>query len=292
MKGLKKILAVTVMIIIAGVISILIFAQEEAVIQKLTHTDADFRVAFIGDQGSTQEAIAVLNLIKDEGAQMVLHQGDFDYKDLPPVNNPDPDAWDKVISDVLGDDFPYFASIGYHDQFEWDGFQQKLYDRLQKIPDAKCIGDLGVKSSCTYNGLFFVLVGPGDFDPAITGTGHGSFIKDQLNDNDHIWRVCSWSETMYYMQPGSKLDKTGWEVYENCKDGGGIVATAHEHSYARTKTLINIENQIVDPEWSEPDKLRVKEGATFVFVSGLGGKSTRTQDRCLPDSYPYGCNEE
>ena len=164
--------------------------------EKLIHTDANFRVAFIGDQGHNPQAIAVLNLIKDEGAQMVLHQGDFDYDDVT-IYGGDPDAWDKMISDVLGDDFPYFASIGHHDQFEWDGFQQKLYDRLQKIPDAKCIGDLGVKASCTYNGLFFVLVGPGDFDPAITGTGHSSFIKDQLSDNDHIWRVCSWSETMY-----------------------------------------------------------------------------------------------
>ena len=107
------------------------------VIEKnLIQTDSDFRVAFIGDQGSNPNSIAVLNLIKDEGAQMVLHQGDFDYKDLPPISDNDPDAWDKMISDVLGDDFPYFASIGYHDQFEWDGFQQKLYDRLQKIPDA------------------------------------------------------------------------------------------------------------------------------------------------------------
>jgi len=46
---------------------------------KLIHTDVDFRVAIVGDQGLGPNAIAVLNLIKDEGAQMVLHQGDFDY---------------------------------------------------------------------------------------------------------------------------------------------------------------------------------------------------------------------
>ena len=67
------------MIVLAGIISILIFAQEEAVIEKLIHTDANFRVAFIGDQGLNSNSIAVLNLIKDEGAQMVLHQGDLDY---------------------------------------------------------------------------------------------------------------------------------------------------------------------------------------------------------------------
>ena len=268
------------MIILAGIISILIFAQEEAVIEKLIHTDANFRVAFIGDQGLGPNSVAVLNLIKDENAQMVLHQGDFDYND-------DPDAWDKQISNVLGDDFPYFGTIGEHDQLKWNEYQQKLHDRLKKNPDAQCIGDLGVKSSCTYKGLHFIQVGPG-----IKGSEHGSFIENQLNNNDHIWSVCSWAMNMTDMQTGKKSNKTGWEVYENCKNAGAIIATGHEHVYSRTKTLIDIENQVVDPEWSERNKLRIKEDSTFVFVSGIGGKDIRPQERCLPLSYPYGCNGE
>ena len=247
---------------------------------KLIHTDTNFRVAFIGDQGLDSNAIAVLNLIKDEGAQMVLHQGDLDYED-------NPDAWDKMISNVLGDDFPYFVSIGSHDKLKWDEYQQKLYDRLKKIPDAKCTGDLGVKSSCIYKGLYFIQVGPG-----LKGSGHSAFIESQLNNNDHIWRICSWAKNMTEMQLGQKANVAGWEVYENCKNHGAIIATAHEHTYSRTKTLIDIENQIIDAQWSEPDKLRVKENSTFVFVSGIGGESIRNQDRCLPFSYPYGCNGE
>ena len=248
--------------------------------EKIIHTDVDFRVAFIGDQGLNSNSIAVLNLIKDEGAQMVLHQGDFDYED-------DPDAWDKMISNVLGDDFPYFGTVGFHDKLKWNEYQKKLDDRLRKNPDVNCIGDLGVKSSCIYKGLYFIQVSPG-----LIGTGHSSFIENQLNNNDHIWRVCSWAKVMHDMQLGQKEDTAGWEVYENCKNGGAIIATGHEHSYHRTKTLIDIENQIVDPEWSDPDKLRVQEGSTFVFISGIGGHSIRDQDRCLPTSYPYGCNGE
>ena len=55
----------------------------DGLIDELIHTDTNFRVAFIGDQGLDSNAIAVLNLIKDEGAQMVLHQGDLDYEDNP-----------------------------------------------------------------------------------------------------------------------------------------------------------------------------------------------------------------
>ena len=42
--------------------------------ENLISADADLRVAFIGDQSISEGAIAVLNLIKDEGADMVLHQ--------------------------------------------------------------------------------------------------------------------------------------------------------------------------------------------------------------------------
>ena len=250
--------------------------------EKLIHTDADLRVAFIGDQGLGLNAIAVLNLIKDEGAQMVLHQGDFDYED-------DPEAWDKQITNVLGSDFPYFASIGGHDSPKWDEYQQKLYDRLKKNPDAKCIGDFGVKSFCTYKGLFFILASPAM--DLIRETGFSSFIENQLNNNDHLWRVCSWHHEMIAVQNQPEPNETGLEIYESCKDGGAIIANGHWHYYARSQTLINFENQIVDPEWLEPNKLRVKEGATFTFISGLGGINIGPQVPCLP-SPVKGCNVE
>ncbi len=83
-------------------------------------------VAFIGDQGSGKNARAVLEMIKAQGADMVLHQGDLDYKD-------NPDAWDGLITEVLGDSFPYFVSVGNHDDDDWygdRGYQAKLRARL------------------------------------------------------------------------------------------------------------------------------------------------------------------
>lgn len=163
-------------------------------------TPPNFKVAFIGDQGHNENAIAVLQLIKDEGAQMVLHQGDFDY-----LWNPN--DWDDRINSVLGDDFPYFASIGNEDKQVWDplfkdkrqqtidkkpwehvikdkryttsGYQLKLTERLAKISNATCTGDIGVKSSCNYQGLFFINSGVG-----VMGSGHDTFIKDELSKND------------------------------------------------------------------------------------------------------------
>ena len=78
--------------------------------EKLIQTEPNLRVAFIGDQGITPSSIAVLNMIKDEGAQMVLHQGDL-YYEIDYRDTVDPDAWDKMITDVLGNDFPYFPVV-------------------------------------------------------------------------------------------------------------------------------------------------------------------------------------
>ncbi len=246
-------------------------------------TSPNFKVAIIGDQGLGTNAVAVLNLIKNESVQMVLHQGDFEY-----TNNPT--AWDNQISNILGADFPYFASIGNHDVKTWsgpEGYQQKLYQRLNKTPGANCTGDLGVKATCTYQGLFVILSGAGTM-----GSGHDTYIKNELANDSHVWRICSWHKNMNQMQVGTKGNDTGWAVYETCQEEGAIILTGHEHSYERTKTLINVSNQTVDPTWSDPFNVRVAQNATFVVVSGLGGKSIRSQSRCLPKTPPYGCKGE
>ncbi len=237
-------------------------------------------VAFIADQDSDRDAQAVLELIRDEGADMVLHQGDFDYDD-------DPNAWDQLITDVLGSDFPYFASIGNHDEEEWSGYQAKLLARLARVPEATCTGDYGVNSACTFNGLFFILSGVDAL-----GSNHDTYIRDELAQTDSVWRICSWHKNMEAMQIGGKDDDTGWGVYEECRIGGAIIVTGHEHSYSRTKTLISIQNQTIDPAWPLPDEVRIAPGSTFVVVSGLGGTSIRHQKRCLPATPPFGCNGE
>jgi len=247
------------------------------------HTPPNFKVAFIGDQALREGAGKVLKLIRDEGAHMVLHQGDFDYA-------ADPDAWEALIGDILGESFPYFASVGNHDVIAWErpkGYRQKLLDRVSRIPQALCTGDYGVNGACTYQGLFFILSGAGTL-----GGGHAAFIKDQLALTDSTWSICSWHRVQSAMQIGGSSDQAGWDPYEECRKEGAIIATAHTHNYARTKTLTNIETQAVNPLWPEADLLGVYEGSTFVFVSGLGGKSIANQTRCFPATPPYGCKGE
>jgi len=275
----------------------IIFEKEEILVFDNSIPVEEFRVAFIADQGYGPHSVAVLNLIKHEETDLVLHQGDFDYID-------NPEKWDAQISSVLGNDFPYFASIGNHDvkawgtiiplpqpipdlQLNWGGgYQEKLENRLEKNPEIECVGKLGIESVCSYNNLLFVTVAPG-----IRDGEYDHYIDKQMSDSNFNWKICSWHLNMNAMQIGKKQDETGWEVYDACKRNGAMVVSGHDHSYARTKTLIDFKQQMVDPDWPKSDDLRLKQGSSFVIVSGLGGHSIRSQEKCFLTSENNECND-
>lgn len=221
------------------------------------------KVAFIGDQGRADGARATLRLIKAEGAEVVFHQGDFDYAD-------DPEAWDSLISEVLGPSFPYFASVGNHDIKAWPGYQQKLAARLKKISGASCDGDLGALSTCRYRGLVFLLMGV----DLMKDNDYPGYIRKQLAAEPSPWKICSWHIPHYLMQVGDKKNTVDWGIYEECRNAGAIIATGHEHSYSRTKLMKEFSTQQAA---SDANPLRLEKGRTFAFVSGLGGESIRPQ---------------
>lgn len=230
-------------------------------------TIPNLKVAFIGDQGANSNTQAVMKLIKAEAAQFVIILGDFDYSS-------DPDKWDANLTSGLGADFPVFAAAGNHDVPAWPDYQKKLTTRLAKIAGAKCTGEYGTKSSCTYLGLFFVLSGVGT-----TGSGHEVYLKDQLAADKSLWRVCAWHKNQHDMQVGGKGDEVGWTAYQTCQNGGALVMTGHEHSYSRTKNLNAVGDRAKGHgAFGDLTKLVVKTGApgaNFVTVSGLGGVERR-----------------
>jgi hypothetical protein len=233
-------------------------------------TVPNLKVAFLGDQGANSNTAAVLKQVKAEGAQFLIILGDFDYRD-------DPNLWDSTLTANLGADFPVFAAAGNHDVPKWPDYKTKLEGRLAKITGAKCSGEYGVKASCNYLGLFFVLSGVGTI-----GTGHEAYIKDALTTDKSIWRVCAWHKNQHDMQIGGKSDEVGWTAYQTCQNNGALIMTGHEHSYSRTKTLNALGDRAKGHgAFGEFAKLVVKQGApgnTFVTVSGLGGVDIRDHE--------------
>jgi Calcineurin-like phosphoesterase len=258
-------------------------------------TDANLKVAFIGDSGYGTDFDAVLTLIKNERADMVLHQGDFDYAH-------DADGFFAKIDAIMGPNFPYLAAVGNHDIASWntgcgdpDGcYAQLLKDRMARIGIAPDHPDLNDQMySVTYRGLKIVFAGQ---ERWAGDTMYAPYIHSQLATEAHVWKICSWHKNQNAMQLGNKGDEMGWGVYETCKNHGAIVATGHEHSYGRTRTLTNMRSLTVDAVQHPPvagvpgnsNQLLVEPGRSFVFVSGLGGHTMRNQERCTPFTYPYG----
>ena len=236
-------------------------------------TPPNLTIAFIGDQGLGTTSLAVLNLIRSEGADAVVHSGDFDYADNPA-------AWDAQINAVLGPDFPYFASIGNHDTSRFlgpGGYQEFLAARMNRlgIPWAD---NLGVQCNFVYAGIHFVLTGAGT-----SGSGHDTYIRNVFAASGSPWRISSWHKDQHLLQPEGKSDETGWGVYEESRRAGAIIATGHAHAYSRTHLLSSMQNQVIastsnmleiarDDPATLPD-----EGRSFAFVSGLGGRDIRSQ---------------
>lgn len=243
---------------------------------------AEVKVAFIGDSGNGSAFGKVLDLVKAEQVDGVVHNGDFDY-------GLDPDGFFATVDGKLGASFPYFASVGNHDAPAWDSYAPYVTAHAQAagvaFDDANLLDE---KFAFMWKGIHFVFVGQNGKNAEFT-----QFIDDQFQgSSESAWRVCGWHKNQKAMQIGGKGDEMGWGVYESCRAKGAIVTTGHEHSYERTKTLTNMTDQIVDPACSDPNKVCVAPGKTFAVVSGLGGVGIRDQERCLPTTPPYGCKGE
>ncbi len=241
----------------------------------------NLKVAFIGDSENGANFKKVLGLIKSENADFMIHEGDFDY-------GSDPTAFFATVDAEMGASYPYFAAVGNHDASAWSGYSQHLKDHL--TANGVTLDDpdmLDQKYSFEYMGLKLVFVGENG-----KNTEFAQYVDDQLTPDQHLWRICNWHKNQKSMQVGGKSDEMGWGVYENCKKAGAIIGTGHEHSYERTKTLSDMQNQVVDTNCSDPKALCVGPDRTFAFVSGLGGNSVRPQLLCLPATYPYGCKGE
>ena len=222
--------------------------------------ESGLKVAFFGDQSLGTSPRAVLDLIRQEQADLLVILGDFDYED-------DPEAWLGQLEGGLGEDFPWLAVGGNHDLLKWSEYQPMIERKLAQIPGIECVGVAGHQQSCSYRGIHFVLSRVGT-----SGSGHEDFIRDELAASNHVWKICGWHKNQRGMQLGSKGDEVGWRAYQECQNAGAIITTGHEHSYGRTLTMSNIGDASAEHgAFGDWDSVEVGAGKTFVVVAGMGG---------------------
>lgn len=238
--------------------------------RSLVETQEKLSVAFLGDHGTGNDARRVLELLKSEGVELILSQGDLGYESSP-------EAFERLLHETLGPDFPFFASLGNHDRRDWRRYRDLMEARARRIPELRCEGEIGIKAACSYKGLFFITsaVRIFFFD---ADSFHANFMREQLSRTGSRWRICSWHLNQAAMQVGAKEDEAGWQVYEACRKGGAIIMTAHEHSYARSHLISKFSDRPAVAS-RDPAEVNVAPGQSLAIVSGLAGRSARPQLR-------------
>lgn len=230
------------------------------------------KVAFIGDQGTDENAQAVLQLIAAENTELLLIQGDLGYEQNTAL------IWEDNLNQILGANFPVLVTIGNHENFEWPKYKNFAKDRINRIPELSCEGDIGVKAFCRYKGIEVVQVAQSisEVPGVLPNDEYDAYIRSTFKMSKAQWRVCSWHKNQAKMQVGNQPDHTGWGVYQACLNSGGLVATAHEHSYSRTFLMSSFENQSVK---HRNNRMEIRRGESIAFVSGMGGRPIRPQRR-------------
>lgn len=244
--------------------------------QQTTEPSQAVTVAFLADGGMTEESRAVLDLIHDEGADVLVHSGDFDYQQ-------DPDEFSAMLNATLGPDFPVVPAIGNHDIYTWAGYQSHLRDRVNRSEELRCSGDLGLESTCTYKSLTVVStsdevcsIPSGDDEkyPAACGDYESyhpeQYIREKFDETGTTWRVCSWHYPSHDYQVG---DKSGVPppAYDTCRAAGAqFVATGHNHAYARTYPMTSFENHRIG---ATTPPYTLGNGQTMALVTGASGRS-------------------
>ncbi len=236
-------------------------------------TPVNLMIAFFGDQGLDEDATDVLNLVASEGAEAVIHLGDFDYVSSP-------SRWDELITDQLGETFPYFSVLGNHDAVSFsmaNGYQTKIWQRLNRTSLAsQCRGDIGYSYVCSFKGITFALTNPGLFQSSAEAA---AFTKSAFDSFGGIWRIAGWHYVQTLYQVESQPNLAGYEIYEQSLASGAVIMTAHMHNYARSKAMSRVGNnpEVAASSFSlDTDQSIIKPGQTVITVTGTGGYSIRS----------------
>lgn len=250
-------------------------------------------IAYIGDVGLESTTAALYDLIAREGAQAIVIQGDLDYADSP-------SRFSDMLDQHFNDSVAVYPVAGNHDvqSTAWPGYSAAIVERWQRAGvDGSCAGLAGEAHTCSFKGILLVQVAPGiwdsrDSDPGAAAT---AYLRSEFTRyaGTTRWFVGSWHKNQREMQTGRKASETGWGVYEACREAGALIATGHEHSYARTFLLSSFSEQILaNLSWNATASfLPLSPGNSLAFCNGLGGRSVRGNERCgLETSCPWFAN--
>jgi hypothetical protein len=218
------------------------------------------KIAILWDQSSnSSDSQKCLQMVKSEWAELIIHNWDFNYNW---------DARDKMATKYLWANFPIIWTVWNHDIGKW-WWYAKMLERRANASGLKCSWWLYWKKTvCDYKSVRIVTAGPW-----FSGWGNASFIRDAFKNDNHPWRICHWHYTMPELQTNSKKSRTIWrDIFEAARENWCITTIGHEHAYARTHLLSNMQAQTV--VWSNSPYL-IKPWQIIHLLVWSSGKRLR-----------------
>ena len=271
-------------------------------ITRQSTTDPNFKIAIVGAQQALSldrdqsEQKRVLDLVRSESAQALILLGDLRQSSC----NSDFLSWKLMMEQKLPQNFPIFAVPGRSEwqgncrsEVGWEKYRVYLTERLKNMSQVNCVTSPGsIVSKCSIKGLDIFLSGYGSIDGQSDESAARSFFNEALLESESLWKICGWARPRPEMQLGSTNAISdgfvSWVPYELCKNNGAIIISGHEQSYARTKTLSNMQYLVPDSMCQSDTSCRdgkeawVGKGRSFATVVGTGGScDRRPQLRCL-----------
>jgi hypothetical protein len=224
------------------------------------------KIAMIADAGLNEASKRVLQLVKDEQCDMVLHSGDLDYQG-------NAEGFFRSVDEILGPKFPYFATMGNYEAkrgmgraVAWEAYYTRLKDRLVGIDGLHCSVISMRNLACAYQGVSFVTssIGvnssrlgcvpvcllawsnhrrPPSLDLKELRAAQTSLWGSKDKPFVPLWRFCSWHLPLVDFQVGFR-EGVPWmsspeltSAYENCRMRGAAILTGHEHYYVRSHSI-------------------------------------------------------
>lgn len=236
-------------------------------------SSSKIKIAFTGDQGLTNDTKRSLTMVREEGAEAFVILGDFDYQDKP-------ETWKSMLEVYLGTNFPVIPVVGNHEENAWTGYSAVIQEKISQLPKGMCsfatTSDIGLHYTCVLGPVSLVMSAPDIQIPQAKKIDSVSFMKKELAKTDTAWKLCAWHKPHRDMQLGALRDDISWDLYTTCQNAGAYILMGHDHTYARTKTMLDFQNRIYATSTSE-DVVLLGKGFSGAVIAGLGGRSLHSR---------------
>lgn len=225
-------------------------------------------VADIGHPGDNtgsraEETYALIAAVANFSDRLVLMiVGDLGYEETDP-----PDFVGLATSYLPG--VPIIVARGNHENAaDWALYSPLLAEHNLKFPWINCTGIHGEDELCEVDGVSIALSNVDDTNDHFR---INDLYQRLLTRTPGNWVVCGWHHNLFNFTNGNKFDFVPEAAYEVCRDAGGFIVNAHDHSYTRSCTVTDFFNPLLTADCA--NELRVGNGETFVAVNGRGGRN-------------------